>query len=258
MTASGSRLDELGQLEEQRRFLLRSLLDLDAEREAGDIDDDDYESLKADYTDRAADVIRCIEGGLAEVDATLTEQRAGVPAWRAPVLWLAVVALAVASGVLVARFAGERRAGQTLTGGTRTDPGQQRIAALLSRAGEASQTNDALTAIESYDQVTKLDPTIAEAWIYGGWQLRLVAIQASDGEKASLLEGAKRRLQEGIRQNPAIPDPYAFLAVIALRDENDPALAKAYLEQLDKLQPGPDIRALTAGIRAEAGLPAAP
>ena len=32
MTASGSRLDELGQLEEQRRFLLRSLLDLDLDR----------------------------------------------------------------------------------------------------------------------------------------------------------------------------------------------------------------------------------
>ena len=90
---------------------------------------------------------------------------------------------------------------------------------------------------------------------YGGWQLRIVATQAADAQKPSLLAGAKRRLQEAIRQDPAYPDAYAFLAVISLRDENNPKLAKGYLEQLDKLTPGPDVMALTAGIRTEVGLP---
>ena len=47
-------VDALADLEEQRRFLLQSLKDLDREREAGDIDDDDYRTLKDDYTARAA------------------------------------------------------------------------------------------------------------------------------------------------------------------------------------------------------------
>ncbi|MBV8305542.1 MAG: hypothetical protein JOZ04_15120, partial [Acidimicrobiia bacterium] len=45
-------LDALADLEEQRRFLLQSLKDLDREREAGDIDDLDYRTLKDDYTAR--------------------------------------------------------------------------------------------------------------------------------------------------------------------------------------------------------------
>ena len=48
---------------EERDFLLGSLDDLEAEYAAGDLDDADYESLKADYTTRAARVLRAIEAG---------------------------------------------------------------------------------------------------------------------------------------------------------------------------------------------------
>jgi hypothetical protein len=53
-TASGRRLDRLAELEEERRFLLRSLTDLEREHDAGDVDDLDYETLKDGYTVRAA------------------------------------------------------------------------------------------------------------------------------------------------------------------------------------------------------------
>ena len=46
------------QLEAERDFLLRSLDDLEAERDAGNIDDDTYRTLHDDYTARAAAVIR--------------------------------------------------------------------------------------------------------------------------------------------------------------------------------------------------------
>ena len=49
--------DEVAALEEQRDFLLSSLADLDREHEAGDLDDDDYEALRDDYTSRAATVL---------------------------------------------------------------------------------------------------------------------------------------------------------------------------------------------------------
>jgi hypothetical protein len=52
---------DLETMEQEREFLLRSLADLDAEYEAGDIDDDDYRTLTDDYTVRAATVLRAIE-----------------------------------------------------------------------------------------------------------------------------------------------------------------------------------------------------
>ena len=42
-------------------FLLRSLDDLDAEHDAGDLDDDDYQLLRDGYTARAAEVLRARE-----------------------------------------------------------------------------------------------------------------------------------------------------------------------------------------------------
>src|SRR3546814_7205783 len=50
-------------LEDQRDFLLSSLEDLERARAAGDVDDTDYQTLKDDYTARAASVIRSIEAG---------------------------------------------------------------------------------------------------------------------------------------------------------------------------------------------------
>ena len=65
--ATDTRLDfdELARLEEERRFLLRSLDDLEREHDAGDIDEADYHTLKDDYTRRAVTVLRAIEAGRA-------------------------------------------------------------------------------------------------------------------------------------------------------------------------------------------------
>jgi hypothetical protein len=52
---------DLASLEDERDFLLSSLRDLEAEHDAGDIDDVDYETLRDDYTVRTAEVLRAIE-----------------------------------------------------------------------------------------------------------------------------------------------------------------------------------------------------
>ncbi len=69
--------------DEQVEFLLGSLRDLEAERAAGDIDEQDYSTLKDDYTVRAAAALR------ASADAPLptASPSAGAssgrrPAWR--------------------------------------------------------------------------------------------------------------------------------------------------------------------------------
>ena len=55
--------DRLAELEEERRFLLRSLDDLEREHEAGDVDEHDFEVLRDGYTARAARVLRAIDDG---------------------------------------------------------------------------------------------------------------------------------------------------------------------------------------------------
>ena len=54
-------------LESERDFLLRSLDDLESERDAGNIDDETYRTLHEDYTARAAVVIRSLRDDVAPV-----------------------------------------------------------------------------------------------------------------------------------------------------------------------------------------------
>ena len=60
-------MNSTDELEAEREFLLRSLDDLESEREAGNIDDETYRSLHEDYTARAATVIRSLRDGVAPV-----------------------------------------------------------------------------------------------------------------------------------------------------------------------------------------------
>ena len=55
--------DRLAELEEERRFLLRSMTDLEREHAAGDVDEVDYRELKDGYTVRAAATLREIDDG---------------------------------------------------------------------------------------------------------------------------------------------------------------------------------------------------
>jgi hypothetical protein len=59
--ALGRDPDARAELEEERDFLLRSLDQLEAERDAGELDEDDYRSLKDGYTARAAEVLRALD-----------------------------------------------------------------------------------------------------------------------------------------------------------------------------------------------------
>ena len=112
--------DELAALEEQRDFLLGSLDDLERERDAGDIDEHDYETLRNDYTARAAEVLRALdERRQAFAEARRTSSTGRIVAIVAGVLLFAVVA-----GVLVAQALGGRAPDQTITGGIRQTPSQ--------------------------------------------------------------------------------------------------------------------------------------
>jgi len=109
-------LDGLARLEGERRFLLRSLNDLEREYEAGDVDQADYVALKDGYTARAAVTLRAIERGRAILPATRRTSAARVALWVVGILVVACLA-----GWGLARSSGTRLPGETITGGLPAD-----------------------------------------------------------------------------------------------------------------------------------------
>ena len=152
--------DQLAELEEQRRFLLRSITDLDREHLYGDVDDHDYETLRDGYTARAASVMRAIEDGHDRGVGT------GGRAGRRSLLRGSSAPLLVASlaGWLVARTSGQRLPGQSISGGLPGDEVAQKLAEARQLLGVDPQQ-----AIVRYQQVRELDPNNAEALTYMGW-----------------------------------------------------------------------------------------
>jgi len=234
----GSDLDAASdaQLEEERDFLLGSLTDLEAERAAGDVDDDDYASLRDGYTARAAAVLRALDrrrvereiGPAAEVAEAAGP--AGPPGevrggrrWRRPAVVAGVVAFAVAAGLLVAHSAGQRLPGQTVTGNVPGDKEQ----ALLTTASVDASKGDAIDAIKAYDQVLSTDPTNVEALAYKGWLLALAGAQASNTQ---LIDAGMASIQLSERVDPSYPDAHFFGGMIDLQDRKDPTDAVTEFE----------------------------
>ena len=244
----------------ERDELLKSIEDLGRERDAGDMDDVDYQTLLDSYTVRAADVLRALnneptvgaDGGVAS-----RSDAAGVPpkrAWRTLVVGGGIAAFGVVAGIVVARSAGERVGSTGLTGSVRSASGarQAQIDSLMTTARD-SLANDPITALTSFDQVRELDPENVEAITYGGWLVRNVGRSATDPTQTQeLLTAAIKRIDEAIRIDPSYPDALAFRAIIYLRDQNDATSAVALFDRLDKLNPPEQITTLTSAAETEA------
>jgi hypothetical protein len=219
--------DQLASLEEERRFLLRSLADLDREYEAGDVDEVDYRELKDGYTVRAAATLRSIEGG-----------RAALPA-RPPPNWprrigtgaLLVLLVGVVWWALSASSA-QRLPGQEISG---LDPRDQRQV-VLSQA-RAIQVQQPAAAAALYEQVLAEEPDNVEALTYRGWTLTLSMIGATDTDEIT------------IDVDPTYPDPHCFLGIVQGRFLEQAEASLPYLDRCLELNPPADIRGLVEGFR---------
>ena len=222
--------DTLAALEDQRDFLLRSLDDLERERAAGDVDEHDYETLKDDYTARAAGTIRSIESHHARLAAARRPR-----SWRRSLAVVAgIAAFAVLAGVLVAQASGRREADDPLTGEIR-----ETTRAQLVEARGLAQQERYDEAIEIFDEVLATQPANAEALTYRGWT------QWLSGDAP----GAVDTLQASLEADPEYPDTFAFLAII-LNRAGAPAEALEMLDRFDALDPPPAAVDLVAGLRA--------
>jgi tetratricopeptide (TPR) repeat protein len=252
-TSSGERLDRLAELEDERRFLLRSLADLEREHEAGDVDDADYRTLKDGYTVRAASVLRQIEEGQAQLPQRPQRR------WGRVVASIAVVTvLSVGIGLALANAWGERSAGQEITGFTPGDNARL----LLANARDAMSAGDFELANSLYARVLESERDrgrdSVEAVTYFGWTLALATRrdpdQALAGER---LDAARLALSQAIQLEPGYADPHCFMSIIEYQFRGDADAALPYVEQCELLAPPADVAGLVASfadeIRAAAG-----
>jgi tetratricopeptide (TPR) repeat protein len=219
VTATGSRRDrldpdELARLEDERDHLLRSLDDLDAEHAAGDLTDDEYEGLRDEYTNRAAEVLKAIEGRRAAMESAKPPRSSG----RIVASVLVVVAVATVAGVLLAHSLGARGEGTEITGSGATM--RDRLAECQRLFGTPSK------AVTCYDKILASDPKNLEAMTYRGWAL-------VRGGKAAQ---ASTEFDRVVAVDPTYPDVYVFRAAVK-KDAGDFAGAQHELDTLYGLNP---------------------
>ncbi len=231
-------------LEEERRFLLDSLRDLEREHEKGEIAEGDYQSLRDDYTARAAEVLRAIEANRAAArdplagdgvgDAGLGDEgeegdrpRARHSRSRKMVAWAVIAGIVLVAGASVFALAGGRNPGQPLTGSSASTP-EQRVAL----AHRLESQGEAVEALKQYDAVLKEDPRNVEALTYRGWLLRL----------AGLTDQAQTALDQAIAIDPAFPDAHFFRGMLLFRDRDNPAAAVPEFEAYLASNPAPETR----------------
>lgn len=220
------------ELAEERDYLLRSIEDLERERAAGDVDDDDYAALRASYVERAAATLREIAAGAPAderpSDATSwtaapgsrsqrlrrllgrrTTRRILVPVGLVCALGLVLVVAAHAAGV---RLPGESATGSVTLSSAAEVRQELDQASILATGGQLSQ------AIATYDTILAQAPHQPEALADKGWLVRLAGI--AEHSSAAVADGDVI-LEEAVRAAPGYAEARAFYGVALVQDESD-------------------------------------
>ncbi len=260
--------DQLAALEEEREFLLGSLRDLEREREAGDIDEGDHQTLRDDYTARAAAVLRALnDARAAEVKGSTGtddgETESATPTGRGPrspqarrpgrsrqvVVGIAIVlVLVVGAGLGVATFSGERVGNENVSG-----RGMSETARHVAKAQELERDGKAAEALKEYDAAIAADAGNVVALTYRGWLLG----------RAGFADRAMASVDQALAINPAYPDAHFFRGMLLYQGRKDPAGAVAEFETYLASNPPPSAAAAVQGVLEKArqdaaGAPPAP
>lgn len=222
---------EFDEAAEERDFLIRSLDDLDREHAAGNVDDDTYERLHADYTARAAIALRAMKEGRERAEAPGLE---AAPRGGQRLLVVGgLIVFAVAAAVSLAFALGARLPGNTITGRQVSPSGnltnaqrEQRLMAAAKARPTDEQAQLALArfrlgrqdlggALTAYETAAGLAPTDPEPFAYSGWIIRL---QGYPDQALQLLDKA-------VQVDGSYPDAHFFRGFVLLRDKKDPEAA---------------------------------
>jgi tetratricopeptide (TPR) repeat protein len=202
------------ELAEEREFLLRSLRDLDDERQAGDVDEGDYDVLKEGYAARAAAVLRLLESRADGSGVADDAPPPTTPWWRRGrvlAMGLGVAVFAVGAGVLVASNAGQRLPGDTASGSAPNNKVQQ----LLVQAGNDVQKRDIKGALTSYHDALQLDPRNVEALANQGW---LVAILGNTANDRALMDKGLASIRQAEQVDPSFASAHFYAGSVLLQE----------------------------------------
>jgi tetratricopeptide (TPR) repeat protein len=252
---SDDKIDEDRQaLAEERDFYLRSLRDLDTELAAGDIDPADYRSLKEAYTARAASTLRALasiddRGAIPSsngngsthdqvpTNSASNDRRTGQAISSAGASWrrrvavgIAVVMIAAGASWAVVASSATRLPGEEITGKAL---GSQAIAQELSKAAQAEERGDQLSAVKDYQTVLGADPNQPEALTGEGWLL-------AQTQQPSLLRQGLMMLESAEKVAPDYAPAHVYRG-IALLSEGDYSGAVPELQWYLNHNPDPQL-----------------
>ena len=221
--------EERRQLESERAFLLRSIEDLEAEKVAGDITDDDYLALRSRYTARAAAVLRRLQGEAdaapsppagaagetASVPAAVDAAGSGRPRRRRRVfLWGALAAFVAAAVVLVVAEVSTRLPGETVTGSISLSAVQQ-LQRTLAQAETLEAQGNGAEALRLYQEVLHKDPTQEQALAESGW---LEYEAGALSHESKLLSSGQADEEAAEHVDPGAYAPHLYLASMLLAE----------------------------------------
>ena len=238
-------------LTEEQEFLLRSLDDLEQEHSTGDLSDNEYVTLRNDYTHRLATATRNLAGSRTPTPSQNPRRY----------LWVAlIIAVGVVAGYGVAQFSGLRAPGEPLSGEIDRSPRHRLASAqslffandlegargvieeVLRDAPEMSEalvlsaqiherTAEPLAAVRQLDQVLDREPKNIDALTLRGWILARIA-------EPDVQEEGIRNLDAAVSLQPDSYDPYIFRGFVAREVQNDFILAiQMYELALDRDPP---------------------
>jgi hypothetical protein len=264
-TSGGSRRE----LEEERAFVLRSLEDIEAERAAGDLSDDDYRELRDAYTARAASVLKAIDGapaGLPTGRPALSQEDQPAPGdgalpgrdgqggpgsaqpasatrrrkhRRLLATCGATCIVAGAALALVLVFTGDRLPGDTATGSA-TLGTAARVNRELAQAETLESHGDVLNALKLYQQVLAADPSQPEALAESGWLEFEAGVQAKSG---TLLSQGQQTEEAAVQAATGAWAPRLYLGSMLLAEGNSSAAVDEFRQFLADNPPAAKVTA---------------
>lgn len=242
----------------ERDFLLQSLDDLDRELAAGNIDAESYRVLHADYTARAAAVIKHLTDGEDHPvpDAPESPRRLRLLTITAIVVFVAL------AGYFLAHAAGTRSPGQTISGNNQLNRSGSSTPTTVALAGEVAAAKAAVgaqpnsyaeriryardlvqaqnypEAVKQYAAASHIDPTQAEPLAYSGWITAVVSESVDDANlKKALVDGASARINQAMSVDPTYPDAYVFKGLLLSQLLNRPCDAVPAFQRFLVLAP---------------------
>lgn len=246
------------ELTEEHSFVRRSIEDLELERSAGEVSDEDYSRLLARYQRRAEELEHQLatealvpptgspppgESGEGTGGRRPGRARRALRTRRGRLAtgWTAFGCFAAAALVLSLSLAGvgpfAKRPGL---------PVSERVQIMLAEASVLGSHGKLTQALDTYRRVLALRPRQPEALADGGWLERLVG---KAGSEAALVRDGDAEIAAAVRIDPGLAVARAYDGVVLSVDRHEPGRAAREFTQM--LEDHPSARLLRS-IRAEA------